>query len=178
MDAPNVKARLYNRIWIAAAWGIAGVAGGAVLYYSVFFVMALVNYFDNSYKHGEFYDLYPTAISYLITFFSAGTLKHLPGYEIVFNLGIPLALGCGVFCLGILLAILMRNSFLEIGEDRICGKGILGKAFDLPVADLKSAKPCLLHGMVLGFEKKRYLFLCIKNRDEILMAFSEANTTV
>lgn len=178
MDALNVKARLYNRIWIAAAWGIAGAAGGVVLYYSVFFVMALVNYFDNFYKHGEFYDLYPTAISYLITFFSAGTLKHLPGYEIVFNLGIPLALGCGIACLGVLLAILLRGSFLEIGEDHIRGKGVFGKNFDLPIVELRAAKPCLLHGMVLDFEKRRYLFLYIKNRDEILMALSEANITV
>ena len=94
----EVKAQFRNRIGVLALFALVGAAGAAVLYYGMYFVLALVNYFDSFYKHETFYQLYPTAASYLATFFSTGTLKHLPGYEIEINLGIPLLFGCGMVC--------------------------------------------------------------------------------
>ena len=82
----EVKAQFRNRIGVLALFALVGAAGAAVLYYGMYFVLALVNYFDSFYKHETFYQLYPTAVSYLATFFSTGTLKHLPGYEIEINL--------------------------------------------------------------------------------------------
>ena len=173
----EVKGRFFNRIGVLAVSALVGIAGAAVLYYGLFFVLALVNYFDGVYKHETFYQLYPTAISYLSTFFATGTLKHLPGYEIEFNLGIPLLFGCGMVFLGILLAILLRRNGLEVTRERIHGKSILGKSFDTPASNLQQARMLPLWGLLLRLDGKPHLFLLVKNRSEILEAL-ETQTTV
>lgn len=173
----EVKARFYNRIGILAMFALTGVAGALVLYYGMFFVLALVNYFDGVYKHDTFYQRYPTAAAYLATFFSTGTLKHLPGYEIEINLGIPLILGCGMVCLGFLLALLLRKNRLSVEKGRISGKPMLGKPFDEPIANLQQARFWPLWGLLLQLDGKRHLFLFVRNRPQILEAL-ETKTTV
>ena len=172
----ETKARFFNRIGIVAAFALTGIVGAAVLYFGMFFVLALVNYFDGVYKHDTFYQLYPTAASYLATFFSTGTLKHLPGYEIEFNVGIPLMFGCGMLCLGILLAILLRKNQLTVERQRICGKPALGKTFDVRLAALQRVKPWPFWGLLLQIDGKRQLLLFVKNRGEILETFEAVKT--
>lgn len=172
----EAKARFYNRIGILAMCTLVGIAGALVLYYGMFFVLALVNYFDGFYKHDTFYQLYPTAISYLTTFFSTGTLKHLPGYEIEFNLGMPLLFGGGMACLGLLLAILLRKNRLSVAEGRISGKPMLGKPFDEQIVSLQQARAWPLWGLLLRLNDKRHLFLLVSNRSEILEALETVKT--
>jgi hypothetical protein len=136
----------------------------------MYFVLALVNYFDSFYKHETFYQLYPTAASYLATFFSTGTLKHLPGYEIEINLGIPLLFGCGMVCLGLLLTMLLRRNELSLARDQIWGKALFGKPFAGAVWDLQQVKLCPLWGLLLQLNGKWRLFLLLKNRTRILEA--------
>lgn len=166
----EVKAQFRNRIGVMALFALVGAAGAAVLYYGMYFVLALVNYFDSFYKHETFYQLYPTAASYLATFFSTGTLKHLPGYEIEINLGIPLLFGCGMVCLGLLLAMLLRRNELSLGRDHICGKALFGKPFAGRVSDMQQVKLCPLWGLLLQLDGKWRLFLFLKNRTRILEA--------
>ena len=172
----ETNARFFNRIRVMAVFALAGIVGAAALYYGMFFVLALVNYFDSVYKHDTFYQLYPTALSYLTTFFSTGTLKHLPGYEIEINLGIPLLFGCGMVCLGLLLAILLRKNQMTLEQQRICGKPALGKTFDTGFAALQQVKLCPLWGLLLRLDGKWRLFLFMKNRREILEAFEAVKT--
>ena len=166
----EVKAQFRNRIGVLALFALVGAAGAAVLYNGMYFMMALVNYFDSFYKHETFYQLYPTAASYLATFFSTGTLKHLPGYEIEINLGIPLLFGCGMVCLGLLLAMLLRRNELSLGRDQICGKALFGKPFAGRVWDMQQVKLCPLWGLLLQLDGKWRLFLFLKNRTRILEA--------
>ena len=166
----EVKAQFRNRIGVLALFALVGAAGAAVLYYGMYFVLALVNYFDSFYKHETFYQLYPTAASYLATFFSTGTLKHLPGYEIEINLGIPLLFGCGMVCLGLLLAMLLHRNELSLARDQICGKALFGKPFAGTVWDLQQVKLCPLWGLLLQLDGKWRLFLFLKNRTRILEA--------
>ena len=166
----EVKAQFRNRIGVLALFALVGAAGAAVLYYGMYFVLALVNYFDSFYKHETFYQLYPTAASYLATFFSTGTLKHLPGYEIEINLGIPLLFGCGMVCLGTLLAMLLRRNELSLGRNQICGKALFGKPFAGRVSDMQQVKLCPLWGLLLQLDGKWRLFLFLKNRTRILEA--------
>ena len=166
----EVKAQFRNRIGVLALFALVGGAGAAVLYYGMYFVLALVNYFDSFYKHETFYQLYPTAVSYLATFFSTGTLKHLPGYEIEINLGIPLLFGCGMVCLGTLLAMLLRRNELSLDRDQICGKALFGKPFAGRVSDMQQVKLCPLWGLLLQLDGKWRLFLFLKNRTRILEA--------
>jgi hypothetical protein len=172
----ETNARFFNRIRVMAVFVLVGIVGAAALYYGMFFVLALVNYFDSVYKHDTFYQLYPTALSYLTTFFSTGTLKHLPGYEIEINLGIPLLFGCGMVCLGLLLAILLRRNELSLARDQICGKALFGKPFAGTVWDLQQIKLCPLWGLLLQLDGKWRLFLFMKNRREILEAFEAVKT--
>ena len=172
----ETNARFFNRIRVMAVFALAGIVGAAALYYGMFFVLALVNYFDSFYKHDSFYQLYPTALSYLTTFFSTGTLKHLPGYEIEINLGIPLLFGCGMVCLGLLLAILLRKNQMTLEQQRICGKPALGKTFDTGFAALQQVKLCPLWGLLLRLDGKWRLFLFVKNRREILEALETVKT--
>jgi hypothetical protein len=172
----ETNARFFNRIRVMAVFVLVGIVGAAALYYGMFFVLALVNYFDSVYKHDTFYQLYPTALSYLTTFFSTGTLKHLPGYEIEINLGIPLLFGCGMVCLGLLLAILLRRNELSLARDQICGKALFGKPFAGTVWDLQQIKLCPLWGLLLQLDGKWRLFLYMKNRREILEAFEAVKT--
>ena len=172
----ETNARFFNRIRVMAVFALVGIVGAAALYYGMFFVLALVNYFDSVYKHDTFYQLYPTALSYLTTFFSTGTLKHLPGYEIEINLGIPLLFGCGMVCLGLLLAILLRRNELSLARDQICGKALFGKRFAGTVWDLQQIKLCPLWGLLLQLDGKWRLFLFMKNRREILEAFEAVKT--
>jgi hypothetical protein len=172
----ETNARFFNRIRVVAVFVLVGIVGAAALYYGMFFVLALVNYFDSVYKHDTFYQLYPTALSYLTTFFSTGTLKHLPGYEIEINLGIPLLFGCGMVCLGLLLAILLRRNELSLARDQICGKALFGKPFAETVWDLQQIKLCPLWGLLLQLDGKWRLFLFMKNRREILEAFEAVKT--
>ena len=172
----ETNARFFNRIRVMAVFALVGIVGAAALYYGMFFVLALVNYFDSVYKHDTFYQLYPTALSYLTTFFSTGTLKHLPGYEIEINLGIPLLFGCGMVCLGLLLAILLRRNELSLARDQICGKALFGKPFAGTVWDLQQIKLCPLWGLLLQLDGKWRLFLFMKNRREILEAFEAVKT--
>lgn len=174
----EVNARFYNRIWIAAACVLTGAVGAALLYYGIFFALALVNYFDNFYKHETFYALYPTAASYLCTFFSTGTLKHLPGYEIEFNVGIPLLFGCGMVFLGALLLILLRKNRLLISCRKISGKGILGKAFEAPAEALLPVKRIPCAGLIMTVGGKRRIFLFVKNREQIIGALTRENIAV
>lgn len=164
----EARARFFNRIGVLAMFTLVGIAGAAVLYYGMFFVLALVNYFDGIYKHETFYQLYPTAISYLSTFFATGTLKHLPGYEIEINVGIPLLFGCGMVFLGMLLAILLGKNELSVSQERISGKAIAGKPFAVPVSDLRQVKLWPLWGLLLRLDGKQHLFLFVRNRQEIL----------
>ena len=166
----EVKAQFRNRIGVLSLFALVGAAGAAVLYYGMYFVLALVNYFDSFYKHETFYQLYPTAASYLATFFSTGTLKHLPGYEIEINLGIPLLFGCGMVCLGTLLAMLLRRNELSLGRNQICGKALFGKPFAGRVSDMQQVKLCPLWGLLLQLDGKWRLFLFLKNRTRILEA--------
>ena len=166
----EVKAQFRNRIGVMALFALVGAAGAVMLYYGMYFVLALVNYFDSFYKHETFYQLYPTAASYLATFFSTGTLKHLPGYEIEINLGIPLLFGCGMVCLGLLLAMLLRRNELSLGRDQICGKALFGKPFAGRVSDMQQVKLCPLWGLLLQLDGKWRLFLFLKNRTRILEA--------
>ena len=159
-----------------AVFALAGIVGAAALYYGMFFVLALVNYFDSFYKHDSFYQLYPTALSYLITFFSTGTLKHLPGYEIEINLGIPLLFGCGMICLGFLLVILLRKNQMMVAGQRIFGKPALGKPFDTSLAVLQQVKPWPFWGLLVRLDGIRHLFLFVKNRREILEALETVKT--
>jgi hypothetical protein len=172
----EVKAQFRNRIGVLALFALVGAAGAAVLYYGMYFVLALVNYFDSFYKHETFYQLYPTAASYLATFFSTGTLKHLPGYEIEINLGIPLLFGCGMVCLGLLLAMLLHRNELSLARDQICGKALFGKPFAGRVSDMQQVKLGLLWGLLLQLDGKWRLFLFMKNRREILEAFEAVKT--
>jgi hypothetical protein len=172
----ETNARFFNRIRVMAVFVLVGIVGAVALYYGMFFVLALVNYFDSVYKHDTFYQLYPTALSYLTTFFSTGTLKHLPGYEIEINLGIPLLFGCGMVCLGLLLAILLRRNELSLARDQICGKALFGKPFAGTVWDLQQIKLCPLWGLLLQLDGKWRLFLFMKNRREILEAFEAVKT--
>ena len=173
----EVKAQFRNRIGVLALFALVGAAGAAVLYYGMYFVLALVNYFDSFYKHETFYQLYPTAASYLATFFSTGTLKHLPGYEIEINLGIPLLFGCGMVCLGLLLAMLLRRNELSLGRDQICGKALFGKPFAGRVWDMQQVKLCPLWGLLLQLDGKWRLFLFLKNRTRILAALETVQAT-
>ena len=166
----EVKAQFRNRIGVLSLFALVGAAGAVMLYYGMYFVLALVNYFDSFYKHETFYQLYPTAASYLATFFSTGTLKHLPGYEIEINLGIPLLFGCGMVCLGLLLAMLLRRNELSLGRDQICGKALFGKPFAGRVWDMQQVKLCPLWGLLLQLDGKWRLFLFLKNRTRILEA--------
>ena len=166
----EVKAQFRNRIGVLALFALVGAAGAVMLYYGMYFVLALVNYFDSFYKHETFYQLYPTAASYLATFFSTGALKHLPGYEIEINLGIPLLFGCGMVCLGLLLAMLLRRNELSLGRDQICGKALFGKPFAGRVWDMQQVKLCPLWGLLLQLDGKWRLFLFLKNRTRILEA--------
>ena len=172
----EVNARFYNRIRIVATCVLTGALGSALLYYGIFFALALVNYFDNFYKHDTFYALYPTAASYLCTFFSTGTLKHLPGYEIEFNVGIPLLFGCGMVFLGFLLLILLRNNCLQISQRRVSGKGILGKAFEAPAEALLPVKRIPFAGLLLTVQDRRKVFLFVKNREQILAVLAGEKT--
>ena len=172
----ETNARFFNRIRVMAVFALVGIVGAAALYYGMFFVLALVNYFDSVYKHDTFYQLYPTALSYLTTFFSTGTLKHLPGYEIEINLGIPLLFGCGMVCLGLLLAILLRRNELSLARDQICGKALFGKPFAGTVWDLQQIKLCPLWGLLLQLDGKWRLFLFMKNRRQILETFEVVKT--
>ena len=166
----EVKASFFNRIRVLATFALVGIVGAAALYYGMFVVLALVNYFDGAYKHETFYQLYPTAFSYLSTFFATGTLKHLPGYEIEFNLGIPLLFGCGMIFLGFLLAVLLRKNELQIADGEIAGKAMLGKAFNGLVSAVQTVKLYPLWGVLLQVDGKRYWFAFVKNRDELLEA--------
>lgn len=166
----EVKAKFRNRIGIFCICALIGAVGAAALYYGIYFVLALLNYFDGFYKHDTFYTLYPTAFSYLVTFFTKGTLKHLPGHETELNWGVPLLFACGMVLLGVLLVILLRKNRLEIRSGEICGKGCLGKPFTLQ--RLREVKACALSGLVLKADEKRYLFLFLKNREEILEALT------
>ena len=172
----ETKARFYNRIGILAAFALTGIVGAAVLYYGMFFVLALANYFDGFYKHDTFYQMYPTAASYLITFFSTGTLKHLPGYEIEFNLGIPLLFGCGMIAFGILLVVLLRKNRMTVAGQRLCGKSVLGKPFDVDLGAVRQIQPWPLWGLLVKLDGERYLYLFVKNRGEILEAVETAIT--
>ncbi len=169
----EVKARFCNRIGVLVVCVLIGILGAAVLYYGLFLLLALVNYFDGFYKHDTFYAMYPTAISYLVTFFSTGTLKHLPGYEIELNVGIPLLFCCGMVCLGLLLVILLRKNALEISGEHIRGKGIICKAFDLPASQIRAVKKRPFGGLLLVTQEKRCLFFCVKNRAQLLEALSD-----
>ena len=173
----EARARFYNRIGVLAVFTLVGIAGAAALYYGMFFVLALVNYFDGFYKHDTFYQLYPTAGSYLATFFSTGTLKHLPGYEIEFNLGIPLLFGCGMVFLGCLLVILLRKNRLSVEQGKISGKSMLGKPFEAPASQVRQIKPWPFWGLLLRIDEKRHLFLFVKNKFEILEALEPVKTT-
>lgn len=164
----EARARFFNRIGVLAMFTLVGIAGAAVLYYGMFFVLALVNYFDGIYKHETFYQLYPTAISYLSTFFATGTLKHLPGYEIEINVGIPLLFGCGMVCLGLLLAVLLRKNRLSVEHGRLAGKPMLGKPFDETIANLQRTRLWIFWGLLLRLDGKQHLFLFVRNRQEIL----------
>lgn len=166
----EVQAQFRNRIGIFSVCALIGVAGAGALYYGIYLVLALLNYFDGSYKHDTFYTLYPTAASYLVTFFTEGTLKHLPGHETELNWGVPLLFACGMLFLGLLLVILLRKNRLEIRGGEIRGKGLLGKSFAL--SQPCAAKACALSGLVLKADEKRYLFLFLKNREEILEALT------
>ena len=161
----EVKAEFHNRIKVCTLCVLVGLAGAAVLYYGIFFVLALVNYFDGLYKHDTFYSLYPTAFSYLITFFTKGTLKHLPGYEIEINVGLPLLFVCGMIFVGLLLFFLMRKQTLAITRDGVTGKDLLGKTF----ADT-ACGACFLPfgGMILDANGKKHLFLCMKNKKQVM----------
>lgn len=172
----ETNARFFNRIRVMAVFALVGIVGAAALYYGMFFVLALVNYFDSVYKHDTFYQLYPTAASYLATFFSTGTLKHLPGYEIEINLGIPLLFGCGMVCLGLLLAILLRKNELSLARDQICGRALFGKPLAGTVWDLQQIKLCPLWGLLLQLDGKWRLFLFVKNRRQILETFEVVKT--
>ena len=172
----EVKAQFRNRIGVLALFALVGAAGAAVLYYGMYFVLALVNYFDSFYKHETFYQLYPTAASYLATFFSTGTLKHLPGYEIEINLGIPLLFGCGMVCLGLLLTMLLRRNELSLSRDQIWGKALFGKPFAGAVWDLQQVKLCPLWGLLLRLNGKWRIFLFLKNRTQILEALETVQT--
>ncbi len=169
----EVKARFCNRTGVAAVCVLIGILGAAVLYYGIFLLLALVNYFDGFYKHDTFYALYPTAASYLVAFFSTGTLKHLPGYEIELNVGIPLLFCCGMVFLGLLLVILLRKNALEISGEHIRGKGILQKPFDLPISRIRAVKKRPFGGLLLATGEKRSLFFCIKNRAQLLEALAD-----
>lgn len=164
----EVKAQFRNRIGIFCSCALIGVIGAVALYYGIYFVLALLNYFDGAYKHDTFYTLYPTAISYLITFFAKGTLKHLPGHETELNWGVPLLFACCMVFLGLLLALLLRRCCLYIRTGEVSGKGIIGKRFCL--AQLPEAKTCVFHGLILKSEGKRHVFLFLKNRHEIITA--------
>lgn len=172
----DVNAEFRNRIGIFASCVLIGAVGAAVLYYGLYFVLALVNYFDGFYKHDTFYTLYPTAISYLVTFFSTGTLKHLPGHETELNWGVPLAFICGMVFLGCLLLLLLRKNKLEITDGQISGKGVLGKPFSLSQIPVVRVFP--YGGLILKAAGKRYLFLFVKNRAQILDALSARETAI
>lgn len=172
----EVKAELRNRIGILALCVLTGIVGAAVLYGSMFFVLALINYYDGYYKHDTFYALYPTAISYLYTFFTTGTAKHLPGYEIEFNVGLPLVFGCGMIFLGLLLVLLLRRNYLHIADKAIRGKGILRKGFELPLSQLRRVRRLPFGGLILSGQGKGHLFLFLKNRDQILAALAQSKT--
>lgn len=173
----EVQAKFHSRIATLAVCVLTGVVGAAVLYYGMFLVLALVNYFDGFYKHDTFYARYPRAITYLTTFFSAGTLKHLPGYEIEINFGIPLLFGCGMIFLGILLALLMRNNTLAVCDQQILGKDILQKCLDAPLSQLQHVRRLPFGGVLLTVGGKRHLYLLIKNRAQLLDAMAGERTT-
>lgn len=147
-----------------------GAVGAAALYYGIFFVMALANYFDFLYKHATFYELYPTALSYLIAFFTGGTLKHLPGYEIEWNIGLPLAFFCGMTLLGLVLALAARRTGFVITDDRIVGRAAFAKRLDLPLAQVCDARPCLAHGILLETPDGRFVFPLVHRRRDALRA--------
>lgn len=174
----ELHAKFYNRIGVFAVCTSIGAVGAAALYYGIYFVMALVNYFDGFYKHDTFYALYPTAISYLATFFTTGTLKHLPGYEIEINLGIPLLFGCGMIFLGFVAAVLLGKCSLCVSEQYISGKALFRKRFEQPLSALQSVRRCLFGGLILTVSNREYLFLCLKNRDQLLSALASEKTAV
>ena len=161
----EVKAQFHKRIKILTLCVLSGVLGAALLYYGIFFALALINYYDDFYKHDTFYSLYPTAISYLIVFFTQGTLKHLPGYEIEINVGLPLLFVCGMVFAGALLFFMLRNQALEITPDAITGKDIFGRKFSCPAFGARSVP---FGGMILKENGKKYLFLFVKNKQQIL----------
>ena len=167
----EVKAEFHNRIKVCGLCAMIGLVGAVVLYYGIFFVLALVNYFDGQYKHDTFYTLYPTAISYLVTFFTKGTLKHLPGYEIEINVGLPLLFACGMVFVGVLLFFLLRKQTLEIKENGVTGKDLLGKAFSRTAYSVRSVP---FGGVVMDVNGKKHLFLCMKNKPEVLSALAHA----
>lgn len=154
----------------SAACAAIGAVGAAVLYYGIFFAMALANYFDSFYKHSTFYELYPTALSYLIAFFTGGTLKHLPGYEIEWNIGLPLAFFCGMTLAGLALGLTARRTGFAIADGRIVGRAAHAKQLDLPLAQVRDARPCFAHGILLETPCGRFVFPLVHRRRAALRA--------
>ncbi len=170
------EGRPHRVLFTTAVCALIGALGAAVLYYGIFFVMALVNYFDSFYKHADFYALYPTALSYLLAFFSEGTPKHLPGYEIEWNVGIPLAFFCGMTFFGAFGALLLRKTGFRIADGRIVGRAAFGKQLDVPSDRLRAVQPCLPHGITLKTDDGRFVFPLIRRRRAVLDALCACST--